>query len=619
MLLIGATLANLNVVNRLPSTVLENSVVVDTSGSWLASFREWIQKLSVKYIRSPSNIHPSSKPLALRYFASKHNRTSELFELDDSAPLPSSKLFVDFCDDLIRSLPSNVQNIVKDTVIDIQRLGEDCNALIEVSLESGRTFRCKSVIIGVSNLRPIIPTWIHRLNLINDSRIKKVEELNLNADSSQNLTGKTITIFGGGMTAGTMALQAISLGAKMVHLICRRHLNKKSFDCSPGWWGIKYLNAFNELADDRSRLIMCNKARGRGSILPMIWDELVKMEVDGKVNVLEGVEPIEYICDEQIHLHLTRNSQIRKRELSSLDDHVQPTPFAKSVADLLAHKYQGSREIPSPKHSDLCCDEIWIACGYSFDVKEHSILSTLMSKYPIDSVGGYPALTRCCSWPGLRVFLAGRGSMLTTGPCAANMVGMKMSADLVCSSIKVILSGDSEGEQDVFTDAPERASDADSETPFDPVNRVQSWLTGYVNTTDSLSDASIPLESENLIPCYQDVSHRKECKQLDIQDLDQNMKKVEMQSFSFMDDGFEISVNLNLPERIPQDSVRAKVTCTSLETWLVGKETAYHLHVPKLYGKVLPERTKLVVKEDKNRVIFTLFKEKDVDWKFLKG
>jgi hypothetical protein len=106
---------------------------------------------------------------------------------------------------------------------------------------------------------------------------------------------------------------------------------------------------------------------------------------------------------------------------------------------------------------------------------------------------------------------------------------------------------------------------------------------------------------------------------IDISDILGSLPRQEIQNFSYIDDDFEISVVMNLPEPITKEKVRVKVNLSSLEAWMVGEKGAYHLNVPKLYGKVLPERSRVVTKEAKNRVIIILHKEKDVEWKFLKG
>ena len=621
VIFVGATLETLNVLTRLPEKILKNSLVVDSDGLWLSSFRRWIRDLSIDFVRCPINVHPSPKPLALRYYAEKHNRTGELFELDNSAPLPSANLFSDFCDNLIAKLPANIQKTIEDTVVDVERVQSDSNEVIQVAMKSGRAYFCKSIVCGFSGVRPVIPKWIQHFELENHPKIKTLSDLDLCDEAAWTLHGKTIAILGGGLSAGTIALRALALGAARVFMISRRQLYKQNFDCDPGWWGMKYLNAFRVLDDIQARLIMCKNARDRGSLTPNVWNDLVTLQAEGKLNVVEGVEVDGYCCDEQMTLHLTRNHQIRKSDASSLDDQMNNTWFSKDVFAFLSRKDCNHSCLEETKSlKSLSCDEVWIACGNAFDVREHPLLSKLMSKYPINNVGGYPDLTSRCSWPSVACFVPGRGSMLTIGPCAANMVGMKMSADLISPSIQKYLSGNAEDKKELDT----KDEVGNLEACFDPVNRVEVWwCNGKNNGVEPvLEQTHIPLERENIILhsyCKGGARAKNRNDIIDIQDLDERISRFEIQSFAFMNDGFKVSIVINLPERIPRESVRARVTRTSMETWLVGKKTAYHLHFPTLYGKVVPERTKIITKEDKNRVTLILYKEKDSEWKFLKG
>lgn len=620
IILVGATLESLNVLTRLPDTILKNSLVVDSRGSWLSDFRRWARNLSIDYIRTPLNVHPSPKPLALRYYADKQKRTNELLELEGSAPLPSAELFCDFCDSLIQKLPVNIQEIKQDTVVDVQRVQRDSDVMTEVSLESGKVMYSKCVVLGFSSVRPIIPKWIFKFDLENDPRIKSIDDMEFRSRPKGSLSNKKLAILGGGMSAGTVVLRALELGASHVYLISRRHLCRQNFDCNPGWWGMKYLNAYQQLDDNQARLAMCNKARDRGSILPDIWETLVKMQAEGRLSVIEGVEIDQFNGDKQIHLDLTRNSQLRKNDLSSLDNQLRYTPFLTDVCNLLSRKSRdGNRIMDVRSQNTLSCDEVWIACGDAFGVQQHSLLSKLMDKYPIDVIGGYPALTSGCSWPGVAAFVPGRGSMLTVGPCAGTMVGMKMSAELISSSIQKSLSATLGREQEC--DA--RGQGQKPSVTFDPVNRVEIWQMDGNNTwvEPALKHSHFPLESENMINHLYEKKTATEAtnRTIDIQDLAKGTQKLEIQSFAFIDNGFKISILINLAENIPRDSVRVRVTRTSLETWLIGTEKAYHLNIPRLYGKVVPERTKVTVNQNKNRVTLILYKEKDSEWKFLKG
>jgi hypothetical protein len=50
-------------------------VVIDSHGAWMHSFKSDVERLGVDVMRMPVNIHPSPKPLALKYYAEKHARS----------------------------------------------------------------------------------------------------------------------------------------------------------------------------------------------------------------------------------------------------------------------------------------------------------------------------------------------------------------------------------------------------------------------------------------------------------------------------------------------------------------------------------------------------------------
>jgi hypothetical protein len=65
--------------------------------------------------------------------------------------------------------------------------------------------------------------------------------------------------------------------------------------------------------------------------------------------------------------------------------------------------------------------------------------------------------------------------------------------------------------------------------------------------------------------------------------------------------------------------VRVKFGERSLEAWAVGAKAAYHLHVPALYGRVIPARCRARAVLPSRKLILVLHKESDAEWKFLKS
>ena len=605
-----------NLGHMISFVLLQNSLVIDGSGSWLSSFKSQTQNMGVKTMRLPITIHPSPKPLALRYYAEKNMRTDEFVALENSAPAPSSKIFIDFCENLTRKLPKQIQSVVQDTVVDIESTSFDSQRIVKIELTSGKAVAARSVVIATSGCQPVTPKWISDHNAHSIADISTYDRVDV-SDSAQRLDEKVITIFGGGMSAATMALRALDLGAKHVYMITRRQLCKQLFDSNPGWWGMKYLNAFEILPDIDSRIRMCQQARERGTVTPMTWDMLVQQQAEGMLDVIEGVDVMSFNRDEKMHIRLQKNSQLMKKDYSSLDSTLNKTQFVKDVTTCRMEGVTLDANIPEELKSNkapdsLTCDQIWIACGNAFNVRQHAILSKLLDKYPTNHIGGYPDLSASCRWPGVPVFIAGRGSLLKTGPCAKNMVGMRMSAEKICSGIREILDGRGEGADDKMHAAQGNL--------FDPVNRVHEWIS-YSKDSDDMNTQQVPLESENIIPARAQQNRQKATgsESIDIDDIDPTIPRSEVQNFAFADEDFKVSVIIPVSEDIPKDCIRMRVTNTSMEAWLLGKKTAYHLHIPKLYGKVLPERSKIISKEGKKRVTLILHKEKDSEWKFLRG
>ena len=57
----------------------------------------------------------------------------------------------------------------------------------------------------------------------------------------------------------------------------------------------------------------------------------------------------------------------------------------------------------------------------------------------------------------------------------------------------------------------------------------------------------------------------------------------------------------------------------AVEMWAVGGSTAFHLHLPKLYGRVVPERCAFKANSQRKKVYLLLHKQADAEWRFLKG
>lgn len=65
--------------------------------------------------------------------------------------------------------------------------------------------------------------------------------------------------------------------------------------------------------------------------------------------------------------------------------------------------------------------------------------------------------------------------------------------------------------------------------------------------------------------------------------------------------------------------VRTAFDWQSLEVWVVGQIQAFHLHVPKLWGRILPGKCGIKVNVRTKKLFVCLYKETDAEWRYLKG
>ena len=509
---------------------------------------------------------------------------------------------------------------------------EDGYGPVTAVLQSGSTVTCKAVVIAVNELRPVIPKWVTKAldQGIPRDYFKTYEDLDFSRCRG-NLSDKCIVVVGGGMMASLLVDKAISNGAGKVVMLSRRNLRKQAFDCDPGWWGIKYVNSYLNISDPTVRLKMCRQAKAGGSMNPAAWEKLISIVKDESLSILEGcdVHSVEQTLEGRLMLCVGKNCELGKLDSCSLSKgHTSAFSTASGMESIIGetddYVTEQKGNCSNGKQREIHCDEVWLACGNAFDAGSHSLLASVSEKLNNPIIGGYPLLidTSCCLHDA-PVFVMGRGAMLSIGPAAGSFAGIKMSADRIGSALNnAFVDGNSQDSHAPWkSDKGEEKSDYNT---FDPVMRAKEWTSyslGELSLDDESKIRACSLESENIM--FIDKKPKSKITQdrnkIDISDILGSLPRQEVQNFSYIDDDFEISVVINLPEPITKEKVRVKVNQSSLEAWMVGEKGAYHLNVPKLYGKVLPERSRVVTKEAKNRVIIILHKEKDVEWKFLKG
>lgn len=359
-------------------------LVFDPSETWLSQWQQQFAAQQIPYLRSPAVHHPDPNPHQLRNFA--ENRYDEFFPPYDR---PGTKLFNDFCDQVIRNWKLT-DKIYPGQVIQILAIKRASRSRFQLVLNTGETIITRRVVLATGSGKVQLPNWIE--NITSDYPADKLchsQQVNLN---QLNLRGERILIIGGGLTSGHLAKGAINLGAT-VTLMTRKQLQSRVFDADPGWLGPKYLKDFHAETDWYSRYQHIQQARNGGSMTPEMMLQLSKASHQGKIRINEYCQ--------------VSNAQW------------QNNVWQVDCEDGTRHEF----------------NRIWLATGTRFNVKEHPLLENVLNAYPTEIVNGLPVLDEHLRLPKSNFFVMGGLAALQIGPVARNIGGGKMACQRIVPAI----------------------------------------------------------------------------------------------------------------------------------------------------------------------------------------
>lgn len=359
-------------------------LVFDPSGTWMSNWERQFAALEIPHLRSPAVHHPDPNPFALRKFA--ESRGSELFPPYD---LPGTKVFGDFCQDVISrfSIP---QQVIPLKVIRIEPLRHLIRPRLRLWLEDGQAIMARRVVLATGSAKLNFPDWVNQIeSLYPQDRLCHSHTVDLR---KLRFMGEKVLIIGGGLTSGHLAVGAISRGAK-VDLMLRRQLQEKLFDAEPGWLGPKYLKGFFAESDYAQRFTMIKQARNGGSMTPAMGMQLRRQVRHG-------------------NLKLDENCQVVKAEWLG--------------ENWLVKCSDGSQQEYS---------RIWLSTGTQFDATSEPLLQEVFAAYPTSIVNGLPVLDEYLRIPGSELFIMGGLAALQVGPTARNLSGARMASEKIVPAI----------------------------------------------------------------------------------------------------------------------------------------------------------------------------------------
>jgi len=469
--------------------------VIDPNPNWLHSWDKNYDTLEIEYLRSPVKAHPDAFDVnSLFAYAHSNNRhkkellesnslggltgNKKLLPLGESQigmwDLPSSKLFRDFCDDvLINRLP---HDYIQGTVADIDHVEDTANDGDTSDCDhcSHRPFRvvvdadnknsggesrqiiitAKAVILAMGAIgNPIVPKCLQSLP---PSKLRHWQDLK--DGTSEKQKNGSILVVGGGLTAIQTAQYALRKypKAKQVVLCSRRPITEKNFDVSENWFDRR---SANQLIGDfyhrpvEQRLEILKRARGGGSVPATYMDD---------VRCHQNKNPGHFVCiDGDIILNTCDEKKEEKKDCGDGDNDNDNggavLPDKISITIVRQEKTAGKGTMPSSLRASSICtkkqqqkqelecqhhhfefDSVWLACGMQPDFAANPLVSNLLERWPIETIGGFPCVSEDLEWcssqcPNLLV--VGSLSSLNTGPDAANLMGIRRSAAKVANAL----------------------------------------------------------------------------------------------------------------------------------------------------------------------------------------
>jgi hypothetical protein len=214
----------------------------------------------------------------------------------------------------------------------------------------------------------------------------------------------SVLIVGGGLTSAQLADLAVRHGVTKTWLIMRGPLRIKHFDVSLEWmgkWKVAEQSRFWLADSDEERMAIVKEAREGGSLTGVYHKKIKEHRKQGRLEWREETR----LVDARFEGTEGSGSWI-----------VQTEP---------------------PIENLPAFDHICFATGIQTDFSTLPYLQTMISKYPVKSVGGFPCVTESLMWrDDVPMFLAGRLGMTQLGPAAPNIGGARLGAERIAWAIQ---------------------------------------------------------------------------------------------------------------------------------------------------------------------------------------
>jgi len=296
--------------------------IVDPGPRLLDRWWKLTEVTGMTFMRSTSVHHLDADPHALRRFArDRMRRVPGLF----AAPYarPSLELFRAHTEHVIERTGLAARHVRGDVVACEPSVRE-----VLVRLASGAELRARRVVLALgAGERVELPAWAATHS---DARIQHVFQPDFDGWPEQ--PEASVAVIGGGITAAQVALRLVREG-KRVHLIARHALRARNFDADPGWFGPKFMRAFERTGDFAERRAKIAAGRHRGSIPPDVLRSLRGALQRGSITWHES-DVVDVDTSAELRLRLRDGTQLQVQRVLLATGYSSQRPGGKLVDDL---------------------------------------------------------------------------------------------------------------------------------------------------------------------------------------------------------------------------------------------------------------------------------------------
>ena len=413
--------------------------VIDPHPTWMHDWKRNFKALDIQYLRSPAIAHPDMfDSNALLAFAQDHGRTDELIEsgcgdIRELLPLgqsqiglwrlPSTQLFLDFCQDLIDRLD---HDYLCDKVKSIHQAGQakekdenkEYSSHFVVELCGGSSISSKAVVLatGIAGV-PLVPKGLEQLQGL--TPWFKLDSIFDEKNEEKSTESKSILVVGGGLTAVQVAQKCANHPGNYNTVLCsRRPLIERHFDLPIEWFdhrsSTKCMSDFYHQSME-TRFGMLAQTRGGGRVPKIYMQQLLRSETSDSSSDSSDDDSESTAETTQSHIERIVTTQLEGRMNAEGNDH-----------RFLVEINGKQREF----------DHIVIACGVRAQCEKNPLYQQILSNLGVvNSVAhGYPNVTQDLEWMK-NLFVVGGLSGLGTGPDAANLMGMRRAAKVVAQRL----------------------------------------------------------------------------------------------------------------------------------------------------------------------------------------